>query len=143
LTLLAAGVVVEAVAALTPLRPSVRVPNDVCVDGRKLAGVLAESVVGAVPLVVLGLGVNVSQRPDDWPPELRGRAVSLAELGGAVARPALLAELLRRLAERYETYLASGESVAVLTPPSPGGWGGGVAGGDRAAGGDRVAGGDR
>jgi BirA family transcriptional regulator, biotin operon repressor / biotin---[acetyl-CoA-carboxylase] ligase len=86
--------------------------------------------VGAVPLVVLGLGVNVSQRPDDWPPELRGRAVSLAELGGAVARPALLAELLRRLAERYETYLASGESVAVL-PPLPRWVGRGVAGGDR------------
>ena len=119
LTLLAAGAVVEAVAALTPLRPSVRAPNDVYVDGRKLAGVLAESVVGAVPLVVLGVGVNVGQRPDDWPPELRGRAVSLAELGGVVPRPALLAEVLHRLAARYETYLASGESVAVITPLPP------------------------
>jgi BirA family biotin operon repressor/biotin-[acetyl-CoA-carboxylase] ligase len=134
LTLLAAGAVVEAVAALTPLRPSVRAPNDVYVDGRKLAGILAESVVGAAPLVVLGIGVNVSQRPDDWPPDLRGRAVSLAELGATVPRPALLAELLGRLASRYETFLAGAPTMALLSPPSPGGWGGGeggVAGGDR------------
>jgi BirA family biotin operon repressor/biotin-[acetyl-CoA-carboxylase] ligase len=109
LTLLAAGAVVEAVAALTHLRPSVRPPNDVYVGERKLAGILAESVVGAAPLVVLGIGVNVSQGPDDWPPDLRGRAVSLAELGAAVERPALLAELLRRLAARYEAFLAGGE----------------------------------
>jgi BirA family biotin operon repressor/biotin-[acetyl-CoA-carboxylase] ligase len=87
----------------------VRPPNDVYVGERKLAGILAESVVGAAPLVVLGIGVNVSQGPDDWPPDLRGRAVSLAELGAAVERPALLAELLRRLAARYEAFLAGGE----------------------------------
>jgi len=85
--------------------------NDVYVDGRKLAGVLAESVVGAVPLVVLGVGVNVGQRPDDWPPELRGRAVSLAELGGVVQRPTLLAELLDRLAARYDAYLAGAPNL--------------------------------
>jgi BirA family biotin operon repressor/biotin-[acetyl-CoA-carboxylase] ligase len=115
LTLLAAAAVVEAVAAITPLRPSVRAPNDVYVDGRKLAGVLAESVVGAASLVVLGIGINVSQRPDDWPPDLRGRAVSLAERGAIVTRPALLAELLRRLASRYEGFLAGEAPVAILT----------------------------
>jgi BirA family biotin operon repressor/biotin-[acetyl-CoA-carboxylase] ligase len=133
LTLLAAGAVVEAVAALTALRPSVRAPNDVYVDGRKLAGVLAESVVGSAPLVVLGIGLNVSQRLDDWPAELRGRAVSLAELGASVSGPALLTELLRRLASRYEVFLAGRAPMAILTPPSPGGWGGGdggVAGGE-------------
>jgi BirA family biotin operon repressor/biotin-[acetyl-CoA-carboxylase] ligase len=126
LTLLAAGAVVDAVSALTPLRPSVRAPNDVYVADRKLAGILAESVVGASPLVVLGMGVNVSQQPDDWPPDLRGRAVSLAELGATASRPALLAELLRRLASRYEAFRAGQEPV--LTPPSPGGWGGGKGG---------------
>jgi BirA family biotin operon repressor/biotin-[acetyl-CoA-carboxylase] ligase len=117
LTLLAAGAVVEAVAALTPLRPSVRAPNDVYVEGRKLAGILAESVVGAAPLVLLGIGVNVSQRPDDWPPDLRGRAVSLAELGAIVPRPALLAELLRRLASRYDGFCTAGELATVRPPP--------------------------
>jgi BirA family transcriptional regulator, biotin operon repressor / biotin---[acetyl-CoA-carboxylase] ligase len=111
LTLLAAGAVVEAVGSLTSLRPAVRAPNDVYAADRKLAGVLAESVVGAAPLVVLGVGLNVSQQPDDWPPDLRGRAVSLAELGATVSRPALLAELLRCLASRYEGFLAGVTSL--------------------------------
>jgi BirA family biotin operon repressor/biotin-[acetyl-CoA-carboxylase] ligase len=105
LTLLAAGGIAEAVAALTALRPSLRWPNDVLVADRKLAGVLAESVVGGAPFVVLGLGLNVSQVPEDWPADLRGRAVSLGELGHPVARPALLTEILRRLGDRYESFL--------------------------------------
>jgi BirA family biotin operon repressor/biotin-[acetyl-CoA-carboxylase] ligase len=105
LTLLAAGGIAEAVAALTALRPSLRWPNDVLVADRKLAGVLAESVVGGAPFVVLGLGLNVSQVPEDWPADLRGRAVSLGELGHPVARPALLNEILRRLGDRYESFL--------------------------------------
>jgi BirA family biotin operon repressor/biotin-[acetyl-CoA-carboxylase] ligase len=107
LTLLAASAVAEAVAAVAPFRPSLRRPNDVYVGDRKLAGVLAESVIGPVPFVVLGLGINVGQRPADWPPELAGRAVSLAELGHSVARPRLLGELLRRLAARYDAFLAA------------------------------------
>jgi BirA family transcriptional regulator, biotin operon repressor / biotin---[acetyl-CoA-carboxylase] ligase len=107
LTLLAAGGVAEAVAALTALRPSLRWPNDVLVEDRKLAGILAESVVGGAPFVVLGLGLNVSQQAEDWPADLRGRAVSLGELGHPVARPALLTEVLRRLGDRYESFLAA------------------------------------
>jgi BirA family transcriptional regulator, biotin operon repressor / biotin---[acetyl-CoA-carboxylase] ligase len=107
LTLLAASAVVDTVAAVAPVRPSLRRPNDVYVSDRKLAGVLAESVIGPVPFVVLGLGINVGQEPADWPPELAARAVSLAELGHPVARPRLLAELLRRLAARYDAFLAT------------------------------------
>ncbi len=106
LTLVAARAVVEAVAACTPVTPRVRWPNDVLVGERKLAGVLAEGVVGAAPFVVLGVGINVAQRADAWPPALRGRAVSLAELGHPVARETLLAVLLAELAARYEALLS-------------------------------------
>jgi BirA family biotin operon repressor/biotin-[acetyl-CoA-carboxylase] ligase len=56
-------------------------PNDIVVDGRKLAGVLIEQTGGRA---LIGIGVNVSQT--DWPPELAGRAVSLAELGATTDR---------------------------------------------------------
>ena len=72
------------------------------VGERKLAGVLAEGVVGAAPFVVLGVGINVAQRADAWPPALQGHAVSLAELGHPVARETLLAAVLAELAARYE-----------------------------------------
>ncbi len=113
LTLLAAGAVVDAVARVAPgVRAEIRPPNDVFAGGRKLAGILAESVVGPRPFVVLGIGINVGQRPEDWPAELRGRAVSLAELGAPVGRPALLAALLDRLAERYAAFVREPAALA-------------------------------
>jgi BirA family biotin operon repressor/biotin-[acetyl-CoA-carboxylase] ligase len=102
LTLVAARAVAEAVAACTRVTPRVRWPNDVLVGERKLAGVLAEGVVGAAPFVVLGVGINVAQRANAWPPALQGHAVSLAELGHPVARETLLAAVLAELAARYE-----------------------------------------
>jgi BirA family transcriptional regulator, biotin operon repressor / biotin---[acetyl-CoA-carboxylase] ligase len=62
------------------LRPEiecrVKWPNDVHLDGRKLAGILIE----ARPLdgwAVLGIGLNLTIAPEDFPPELRDRATSL------------------------------------------------------------------
>jgi BirA family biotin operon repressor/biotin-[acetyl-CoA-carboxylase] ligase len=95
---------VEAVAACAAVTARIRRPNDVYVGERKLAGVLAEAVVGARPYVVLGIGINVGQQPGDWPSDLAGRAVSLAELGRPVARETLLAALLARLALRYAAF---------------------------------------
>ena len=62
-------------------------PNDVVVDGRKLAGVLCERCDGRS---LVGIGINVAQR--DFPPELAPHAVSLSMLGGTAERlPVLLA----------------------------------------------------
>jgi BirA family biotin operon repressor/biotin-[acetyl-CoA-carboxylase] ligase len=51
-------------------------PNDVLVDGRKVAGILAEGRPHE-GWVVLGIGVNVALRADDLPPELRETAGTL------------------------------------------------------------------
>ena len=62
------------------LRPGieckVKWPNDVHLDGRKLAGILIE----ARPQdgwAVLGIGLNLTIAPEEFPPELRDRATSL------------------------------------------------------------------
>jgi BirA family biotin operon repressor/biotin-[acetyl-CoA-carboxylase] ligase len=96
---LAAGcAVAEAVDTVAEVGARLKWPNDVLAGGRKLAGVLAEGLAGPDPAVVLGIGINVSQAEGDWPPELAGRAVSLAMLGRpGVDRPALLGMVLRRL----------------------------------------------
>jgi BirA family biotin operon repressor/biotin-[acetyl-CoA-carboxylase] ligase len=83
-------------------------PNDVLAGGRKLAGILAEGVVGHPPLVVLGVGVNLAQAPADWPPALAGRATSLTACGTPVARWSLLAACLARVGAWYATLLARG-----------------------------------
>jgi BirA family biotin operon repressor/biotin-[acetyl-CoA-carboxylase] ligase len=69
--------VCEAAEALQPgLECRVKWPNDVLVDGRKLAGVLIE----ARPRdgwAVIGVGLNLAIAPDEFPPELRATATSL------------------------------------------------------------------
>jgi BirA family biotin operon repressor/biotin-[acetyl-CoA-carboxylase] ligase len=69
-------------------------PNDVEVGHRKVAGVLAHATADSRGgSLVLGVGVNVHQRPSDFSPALRTTATSLAIAGGTVDRLSLLAAL--------------------------------------------------
>ncbi|HEU4397444.1 MAG TPA: biotin--[acetyl-CoA-carboxylase] ligase [Actinomycetota bacterium] len=132
LTVAAAGVAlagaVEAVAAspvpvdrgasLEPPGPPVGLkwPNDLELGGRKAAGLLAEAHLRGQRLgwVVLGMGVNVSQRREDLPPELADRATSVAlALQAPVDRAGLLAAWAERFADGYRQ-LAAGEPGPVL-----------------------------
>lgn len=105
---LSAGIAVaETVAAAAPLEPSLRWPNDCYCRGRKLAGVLVEGEGGGdgLEFLVSGIGVNVNQSADDFPPELRERAASLRMLAGRpFDREPLLVDLLARL-EGWEDVL--------------------------------------
>lgn len=86
-------------------------PNDLLVDGRKAAGLLAEARSDGLRLdwVLLGMGVNVAQGADDLPAELAGRATSLRlAAGGPVDRVALLGAWAERFAAGYRS-LAAGE----------------------------------
>ena len=96
LSLVAGVAVADALTEIAGLRPRLKWPNDVLVGGRKIAGILLESRLGTAPLVVLGIGVNLAQR--SFPPELDGRATSVAlETGGEVDRETLLGALLGEL----------------------------------------------
>ncbi len=86
-------------------------PNDVELAGRKVAGALAHATSdGSGGVLVLGIGVNVHQRVEDFPPELRASATSCGLAGAPVDRLALLARLTREL-DRLE---ASGDRAAAL-----------------------------
>ena len=83
---------------------TVKPPNDVLLDGRKLAGVLVEmrAQQGAAHLAIAGLGINVNHAVEDFPAELRHRAISLAiALGRQVDRQKFAAALLRNLDQTY------------------------------------------
>ena len=54
-------------------------PNDLMVDGAKLAGILVETLAGKL---VIGIGVNTNNRLSEAPPELHGRAATLFDLTG-------------------------------------------------------------
>jgi len=73
-------------------------PNDVFLGGRKAAGILIEAPPHRRDLLVIGIGVNVSNSPESLPAELRQTATSLLEACGRhVTRPHLLYEMLRRI----------------------------------------------
>ncbi|MDW8350582.1 MAG: biotin--[acetyl-CoA-carboxylase] ligase [Anaerolineae bacterium] len=85
-------------------------PNDVLLDGKKVAGVLVEaSLTGdCLDYAVLGIGLNVNTRFDDAPEDVRRRATSLCQaLGHVIDRDAVLERLLAALGARYATLSAS------------------------------------
>lgn len=89
----------------------VKWPNDVVVGSRKLCGVLVETSAESnrVLWCVVGVGVNVNQREDDFPPRLREQATSFRLLAGqAQDREGLLKRILHGMKTRYDRVLRAG-----------------------------------
>ncbi len=78
-------------------RVSIKWPNDVYVNGRKLAGVLIEQ---SGPLACVGIGINVNQ--GHFEGELAGRATSLAMLGSRVDRVEVIVALMCSFSDTLE-----------------------------------------
>ena len=94
--------VVKALASLAPL--SLKWPNDVLCDGRKLAGILCERHGDNV---IAGIGLNVNQT--EFPPEIAWRATSLAVLcGRCFDRETVLLDVLKSLDKLYTRWIADG-----------------------------------
>jgi BirA family biotin operon repressor/biotin-[acetyl-CoA-carboxylase] ligase len=103
LSVVAGGAVAAAIAEVTGLDPKVKLPNDVLLENRKVAGILAEAREGRV---VLGIGVNVNQIAEELPAELDTAATSLRiEAAGAVDRGELLAAILANLEREYDAWV--------------------------------------
>ncbi|HET9450531.1 MAG TPA: biotin--[acetyl-CoA-carboxylase] ligase [Aggregicoccus sp.] len=86
-------------------------PNDVQIAGRKVAGILTElsAEPERVHFVILGVGVNLNARPDDFPEDVQALAISLAEARGQrVPRAAFAAALWTRLEEWLDLHAEEG-----------------------------------
>lgn len=78
---LAAGIAcAESLQQRYGLRVSLKWPNDLMVGERKLGGILCEGVTRGTQFagVVVGIGININESPDNFPDELRGHATSVA-----------------------------------------------------------------
>ena len=98
LTAWSAVAVCDAIEQVCHLRPGIKWPNDVILDGRKLCGILTEleleGETAALRYVVAGIGVNLSQTEADFGPEVAPVAISLAQAMGRAPRRAELAAAL-------------------------------------------------
>jgi BirA family biotin operon repressor/biotin-[acetyl-CoA-carboxylase] ligase len=112
LTAWAAEAVSGAIQNEFSLTPTIKPPNDVQIDGRKIAGVLVEmrAQEKAAHLAIAGIGVNVNQSREDFPKELQSRAISLAmALGKQIDRQSFAVALLRMLDRTYrEKFVSAG-----------------------------------
>ncbi|MBI4365238.1 MAG: biotin--[acetyl-CoA-carboxylase] ligase, partial [Deltaproteobacteria bacterium] len=111
LTLVAGLAVCEAIDAVRQVKAQVKWPNDVWCAGKKVAGILAERIAmpQGSPAVVLGIGININTRREDFPPELRDLATSLvAACGHPVEPEEVLHGVLRALADRYAQWRREG-----------------------------------
>ena len=105
LSLLAALAMTESVAAGTGVEARLKWPNDVMVDGRKLAGVLAQlvpSADGTPPAVVVGCGLNVTLTDEDLP--VPTATSLLMEYASTTDRNILLRDYLLAFAEEYRRF---------------------------------------
>ncbi len=111
LTLLLGVAAAEGLAEATGLRVGIKWPNDLRVDGKKIGGILCEYLEppNQPPAVVAGLGINLTTREADFPPELRESASSVLLSGGRVPDAEhLLILLLARIAFWYKEYESRG-----------------------------------
>ena len=115
LTILAGLATADAIRGVTHVEPRLKWPNDVLLDGRKVAGILTEmATVGQrVGHVVVGIGINVHHRQTDFPADVQATATSVSLVAGRrVERGELAAALYNALDTWYEVFL--GEDRAAI-----------------------------
>jgi BirA family biotin operon repressor/biotin-[acetyl-CoA-carboxylase] ligase len=93
------------------LKPEIKWPNDVLVDGKKIAGILSEAVISASTLkgIVVGIGVNLNANSDDVEaiPNKIATALNL-ELGKNVDLDVFMSELTEEFFKDYDAFLENG-----------------------------------
>jgi len=109
-TLMAAVAVAEAMNHFN-LKAEIKWPNDIMFDGRKLVGILTEMTgeIGKITYLVIGVGINVNIRREEFPEELQGVATSLLEMSGEeLSRVELFRAVLEEFDKIYIEVKAAG-----------------------------------
>lgn len=101
-TAFAAVSVCEAIESISKKAPQIKWVNDIFIDGKKVCGILTEAVTdfesGALDWIVLGIGINVYTRTEDFPDELQATATSIypdEEISGV--RNKLSAQIINKI----------------------------------------------
>jgi BirA family transcriptional regulator, biotin operon repressor / biotin---[acetyl-CoA-carboxylase] ligase len=106
---IAAGVAVaETLNNFCPDEVCLKWPNDVIIGGKKVCGILAQMTIStdAIDFVILGIGINVNIRRDQFSQDIQETATSLAiETGREISRLELIISLYENLAKCYKQLL--------------------------------------
>ncbi|MBS4191011.1 biotin--[acetyl-CoA-carboxylase] ligase [Bacillus sp. FJAT-49705] len=111
LTLITAVAVVQAIEDFTGLSPQIKWPNDILINGKKVTGILTELQADAdrITSIIIGIGINVNQKVEEYPEDLRAIATSLSiECDKKLQRADLIKLILQKLEQLYFLYLEKG-----------------------------------
>lgn len=117
LTMMASVATATAIIRTTGLDVEIKWPNDILVGRKKVSGILTEmnAEEERIHYVVIGVGVNVNMKEEDFPDNLRMPAASLMECkGGRVDRSDLLCALLESMDSNFEAL--KNEGVMSIIP---------------------------
>jgi len=118
LPLMAGVAVAEAMAEEYSLKIRVRWPNDLILKTKKLGGILCESSFAGSQLsyVVIGIGLNLNQEEEDFPPPLRPTAISLRMVLQRDCHPEFVAgKIFTSLSRWYNIFQARGDEQILKT----------------------------
>lgn len=116
LTGLCAAAMCNAVEHACGVRAQIKWTNDLLLNGKKLCGILTELGMenGALSYVIIGIGINVSHKAEDFEGEVAAIATSLErELGKTVSKNGLAAAMIEELDKLY-TALQNGDTATYL-----------------------------
>jgi BirA family biotin operon repressor/biotin-[acetyl-CoA-carboxylase] ligase len=104
ITIISAVAVAGAIEERTGFPARIKWPNDVCIDNRKVCGILTESESGRYHIkhAVVGIGINVNHSPEDLPEDVAPQSTSLQIVSGRkLDREILFMEILAELDRLY------------------------------------------
>ena len=107
LTAFTAVAVCRAIESVSKLKPEIKWINDITLGGKKVCGILCESSVSenGTDFAVIGIGLNVIDRVEDFPEALKETAGSLYSEGDVIIeRGTLAAAIVRELGTMYDSW---------------------------------------
>lgn len=110
-TLVAAVAIAKAIEDVAAVRPQIKWPNDLLIDGLKITGILTELQADPdyVNALIMGIGINVNHEQVDFPEEIQGIATSLKlQSGKEIDRAVLVARILYYLEKYSAMYVEVG-----------------------------------
>ncbi len=108
LTQVTAAAVVKGLNEVLNCDAKIKWPNDILLEKKKVCGILTElsGEIESVNYIVVGIGINVNQNPEDFPQEIEDKATSLKKFTGVdVSRKAIIKAILKYMNYYYSQFL--------------------------------------
>ena len=117
ITSLAALAVKRALEEVAALKASIKWPNDIILQNKKVCGILTEihADIDIIHYVILGIGINANLDKEDFPKELLDSATSISiVLGRKVDRTELVQAIMKHMEDIYTDYIKKGDIGSIL-----------------------------